>query len=138
MAQTIQHLNLALRRGIWKTCQSLAWESLANEQMETVLDSRWQVQGEAVSAHLNNELSSFFYYSYRQISNEELAQFSQLHQTLQPWVEAMGTTIDQYFVQLRQRLVLEPLTTPKRSEVDGPFPASRPLRPALSQSQPQP
>lgn len=137
LQQTAQQLNLALREGIWKTCYALGTEGLAEAQLEASLDNRWKKQRKQVVRHLEKELSAFFFYSYRQISNRDLQQYAELQLNVQPWTEAMGQAIKQYFAALRQQMVNQPLAAVKDS-VDEPFPANRPWTPAPSQLPLQP
>lgn len=139
LQQTAHQLNLALREGIWKTCYALGMEGVAAEQMEAALDNRWQKQREKIDRHLDKELSAFFFYSYRQITNEELQQFAQLQLDVLPWTEAMVSGIQQHFAFLRQQLILQPLAdAPTTAPADAPFPADRPWTQAPSQSPFQP
>jgi len=139
LQQTAQQLNMALREGIWKTCYALGMEGLAQEQLEAALENRWQKQRDNVDRQLEKELGSFFFYSYRQIGNEELKQFAQLQLDVLPWTESMAGGIKQHFTNLRQQLMTEPLTViPTTDPADAPFPANRPWTPAPSQSPFQP
>ena len=139
LQQTAQQLNLALREGIWKTCHALGMEGLAQEQLEAALENRWQKQRDNVDRHLEKELGSFYFYSYRQIGNEELKQFAQLQVDILPWTESMVGGIKQHFTELRQQLMSKPLSAMPTTDPTGePFPASRPWTPAPSQSPFQP
>jgi len=139
LLQTALNLNLALREGIWKACQATGLSGIAEEQVEATVDSRWQQQKPKVEAQLKRELAAFYYYSYRQIANEELQQFAQMQLDVSPWTQAMAAGIQQHFAQLRSRLMQQPLAElPTQSPSDAPFPSDRPWTQAPSPSPFQP
>ncbi len=139
LLQTALNLNMALREGIWKTCQATGLYGMAEEQMEAAVENRWQKQSAKVASQLKQELAAFYFYSYRQIANEELQQFAQMQLDIAPWTEAMVSGIQQHFAQLRAQLLQQALAEqPMQSPSDEPFPSSRPWTPTPSQSPFQP
>lgn len=139
LQQSSLHLNTALRKGLWKTCHALAMEGMASQQIDALLESRWQKQSQKVVQHLEQELSAFYFFSYRQISNEELQQFALLQAKIAPWTEVIRTGIDQYFAQLHLSLMSIPMSDITHLEpIDEPFPSSRPWHPTPSQPPFQP
>jgi hypothetical protein len=127
-----EELNMALREQIWKTCHALGFSQMTNEQMETLVDERWQGQFKKVKKQMHDELAAFYFYSFRTVQNKELAVIARVSSELKPWVESTKASMQNYFRGLRAELLIEPINLPSPS-TDEPFPVARPWNPEPSQ-----
>lgn len=135
LVQKIQHmseaLNSSLRQELWKTCHSLGLGQVPQEQVETAVSQRWLKQSKKVEMQLHQELGAFYFYSFRQVQNPELAILADVSEQLDGWVELASLAIQTHFTQLRTQLVAIPLVLPAElpsstHSADGPFSADRP------------
>ena len=127
-----EELNMELREQIWKTCHALGFSQMSNEQMESLVDARWQGQVKKVKKQMHDELAAFYFYSFRKVANKDLAVIARVSSKLKPWVESSKLSLQNYFSALRTELLLKPLNvlTPL---IDAPFPVARPWNPVPSQ-----
>ena len=127
-----EELNMELREQIWKTCHALGFSQMSAEQMETLVDARWQEQAKKVKKQMHDELAAFYFYSFRKVENNELAVIARVSSELKLWVEGAKVSLQTYFSDLRSMLLAQPINMPSPS-VDAPFPAARPWNPTPSQ-----
>jgi len=132
-----EHLNLALRKELWKTCHALGLSAIPVVQMETAVEQHWLHQEEKVRLQVKRELAAFYFYSFRQTSNEQLQAFVDVAQPLTPWVDATAVAISEHFANLRAQLLQVPLTLTLDAE-DEPFLEDRPWPASPSQELLQP
>jgi len=136
LVSTVQYmseeLNMELREQIWKTCHALGFSQMSDEQMEVLVEERWQGQVKKVKKQMHDELAAFYFYSFRKVPNSELAVIARVSSELKPWVENSKASLQNYFSGLRSQLLLQPINLPSPS-VDAPFPVTRPWSPAPSQ-----
>lgn len=146
LVQKIQHmseaLNLSLRQEMWKTCHSLGLWDVPEAQMETAVNQRWLKQSKKVEMQLHQELAAFYFYSFRQVLNPELAILADVSEQLDSWVELAALAIQTHFTQLRTQLVAIPLVlTAEIPSVNpsnnGPFATGSPWQASPSQKLPQ-
>lgn len=133
-----EELNLALRQELWKTCHALGLDQIPPEQMEEVVQKRWEQQELSVATQLKAEISAFYFYAFRSVQNPELAVLSQLAMKLKPWAIDTSEVISQHFVALRANLLAMPMDAVTTHSTDEPFLEDRPWRqePAPSPFQP--
>ena len=135
-------LNSSLRQELWKTCHSLGLGPMPQEQVETAVSQRWLQQSKKVDMQLHQELAAFYFYSFRQVQNPELAILADVSEQLDGWVELASLAIQTHFAQLRTQLVAIPLVLPDEQpgathSSDGPFAAESPWQASPSQKLPQ-
>ena len=127
-----EQLNMTLRQQIWKSCHALGLSQLSTEQMEEAAQQLWLKQAKRVQNQLHDELSAFYFYSFRAVENAELMVIANLSNELKPWVDTAKVAIEDYFANIRAQLVAYPVLAPSPLS-DGPFPTNSPWRPAASQ-----
>lgn len=106
-----EQLNLALRKELWKTCHGLGFHSMPQEQAETAINQRWLNQQKKVTHQLKQELGAFYFYSFRQVKNLELAVLARTAKELNAWVDSTVESIGVYFLNVRKQLLLTELKT---------------------------
>lgn len=119
-----QTLNVTLRKELWKTCHSLGYQSLPSEQLEAALDKRWLSQEKKVTLQVKRELAAFYFYVFRQTSNDSLQQMAQLNLSTSAWVQAVTLAITDHFQLLRSQLTATPFVM--TDSIDEPFLQDRP------------
>lgn len=130
-----EQLNRALRKELWKTCHALGIETMAQEQLEAAVEQRWLKQAKKVNNQLNKELAAFYFYSFRQVQNMELAVLAKTAAALNPWVDATAESIEAYFLQLRGQLLETELKALAVQPVtDKPFLQPKPWVPSNQKS----
>jgi hypothetical protein len=123
-------LNLVLKKELWKMCHALGFHSLPQKQLETAVHQRWLKQQAKVKMQLNKELAAFYFYTFRQLPNAELAVMAKTSLKLSSWVKTSQSSIEQYFRQLRGQLLAIELQ-PVETKIDGiSFPQQLPFNPA--------
>lgn len=130
-----EQLNKTLRKELWKTCHALGIETMAQEQLETAVEQRWLKQAKKVNNQLKKELAAFYFYSFRQVQNMELAVLAKTAAALNPWVDATAESIEAYFLQLRGELLATELKAMAVEPVtDKPFLQPKPWAPSNQKS----
>ena len=127
-----EQLNMTLRQQIWKSCHALGLSKLSAQQMEEAVEQLWLIQAKRVQNQLHDELSAFYFYSFRAVENAELWVIANLSNELKPWVGTAQLAIEDYFTNIRAQLVAYPIQAPSPS-TDERFPGARPWSPAPSQ-----
>jgi len=130
--QVSESLNYVLRKELWKTCHALSFSQIPVEQMESAIEQRWAVQDKKVKVQIHRELAAFYFFSFRQTSNEKLAELAQLTTGVEPWLEQTSEYITVYFTQLRTLLLQMPFVV-NPDEAGEPFLEDRPWPPSPSQ-----
>lgn len=125
-------LNYTLRKELWKTCHALSFSQMPVEQMEAAVDKHWETQNEKVRIQVKRELAAFYFFSFRQTSNQKLRDFAQAAQQLDPWVEKSAQAISEHYQQVRSELISVPFVI-NSDAADEPFLEGRPLLPSPSQ-----
>ena len=123
-----EQLNMSLREQLWKSCHALGLSQLSPEQIEEVVAARWRQQSARVQKQLHDELSAFYFYSFRSVENAELMVMANLSKQLKPWVGSAKLAIADYFASMRGQLVAYPVQALGPAS-DGTLPAARPWRP---------
>ena len=108
-----EQLNMTLRQQIWKSCHALGLSQLNSVQMEEAVQVLWLQQSKRVQKQLHDELSAFYYYSFRSVENTELMVIANLSNELKPWVDQSKVVIENYFAGIRARLLAYPIDAPK-------------------------
>jgi hypothetical protein len=131
-----EQLNITLRKELWKTCHALGFDAMPQEQLETAINQRWLKQKKKVTRQLNRELAAFYFYSFRQVQNLELAVLAKTAAELNPWVKSTSEAIETYFYQVRTQLLatnlkqdIAPVTTDETA-----FPNAQTWNPNASKS----
>jgi len=127
-----EQLNMTLRQQIWKSCHALGLSQLSTPQMEEAVEQLWLKQAKRVQNQLHDELSAFYFYSFRAVENTELMVIANLSNELKPWVDTSKVAIEDYFANIRAQLVAYPVLPPSPL-TDGPFPVTSPWQPTPSQ-----
>ncbi len=107
-----EQLNMTLRQQIWKSCHALGLNQLNNQQMEEAVQLKWLQQAKRVQKQLHDELSAFYYYSFRSVANAELTVIAKVSNELQPWVDQSRVVIERYFAGIRAQLKAYPMDVP--------------------------
>ncbi len=132
-----EQLNMTLRQQIWKSCHALGLTQLTTPQMEEAVEQLWLKQEKRVKKQLHDELSAFYFYSFRAVENPELWVIANLSNELKPWVGTTKLIIEDYFANIRAQLVAYPIQAPSPL-IDGPFPVAHPWNPVPSVALPRP